>query len=65
MASRKLLLEAARLMNEDADLMAESCAVQGKRWQCTDCEKDRSGRCKAQLDHAERMRTVIALKQAA
>lgn len=65
MASRKLLLEAARLMEEDARCAAEACEVNDRLWQCADCRAAGPKPCHAQLAHAERMRTITALKQAA
>lgn len=65
MASRRLLLRAAKLLKEQAFRLRESCEGNDRFWGCTSCRAQAEGKCRAQLSYDELMRTVKDLREAA
>lgn len=63
MASRRLLLRAARLLAEEAELTKESCQIGRHDWACADCAD--KAICLSRKKHEELQRTAKALRDAA
>lgn len=66
MADRVLLMRAAKLLDEEADFMRESCeGLHGWLWTCTSCQRDENGMCSTMRNYNEFVRTAAALRQEA
>ena len=65
MASRKLLLRAARLLEQRAAGLREGCEGLRSLWACGDCPRDSKGRCPSKVDHDRLASTAKALREAA
>jgi hypothetical protein len=60
MASRALLLRAAKMLDEQAELARESCQIGKRDWACADCEG--LSACPTRKRHAELVRTANELR---
>lgn len=63
MTPSQVLTQAAALLNEDAQLTAESCQRAGDpaMWVCEGCVRDENGKCNARRAHDERCRVAAML----